>query len=570
MDAYKKLGKTIEGLVLICNSTFPTINSKILETTDSAANFKDTIKIYSVYASSLNLLVSYSSGWNYVCKKLGLLIKTNKKSEKAKAYIENSNKKLSELFGNIVTQFRTISNTLEELSKRFDDTHVRRESDGEIRNFGDIAKFLSGEIDEIDKTKLPKLNAGILETKTGGNEKVISRRNKTQQTLSLASTSAMEGYKVIVGGEDDKKKYICGTEEMQIIKQKIIKLQNLKQDLQEDNVTESYYNDVFLPTLASILDEHEDDKVLTNLLQTACQSPQEYLQNMIIKNDPQKNLNEQLRYISQHSIPAIIKYCSDRGQIAPALPAGSSYQEIFRFLQTLTNLINEQDVNIIEKSINQEFENYEEIGKDLEPKLTELEENYQMLSDQDFEPLYRQSIKRRYTELFQNIEDMLEAPISDLYSIHRVYQIKPCVRLSDLQNLSIVERMSRICEIMEYIIDVMSAVLPNYQKIESYYNTLTNLLSKSVEIINDMIAPTNKKTCVRRVGLLASSIVRAFMLPILAEKRHVSIDNRICENIAVQLITRANLGELKTDKIYREKKGLHPELIFKLTHLLTL
>src|SRR5271165_4820485 len=110
MEIYRTTSKKINGLVLICNETLATINNKI----QSYSN-PEVIRVYTVYNTALNLLILYSSKWTYNRKKMALLKKMNNK-------IKN---KLSELYPEIITQFRVIINCLIDLSKKYDNPHLK-------------------------------------------------------------------------------------------------------------------------------------------------------------------------------------------------------------------------------------------------------------------------------------------------------------------------------------------------------------------------------------------------------------------------------------------------------------
>jgi hypothetical protein len=568
-ERLKTLGKTIEELVLICNATFAAINAKILNgnTLD-----KEIFRQYSVYASALNLLVGYSSSWNYTRKKLKMVSRS--KSEKALKYAEEALDRLKEEFSRILAQFNIAANALEDLSKKIDFT---RGPDTQ-ESLHKVATFLEEETKKLEAETLPSRDAITKEpkepreSKTGSGEKIHEWYETTRNIIGGAIDAIAEkGYKVVVGRGEERVKYIGGLETAQTLKHNLIKIQNLKRDLSEDLADpESYYHSTFLPTLAKILSspKEEENALLGEILARACSSPKEQLK-LLNTQSTQGYLHTSLRQYAKFLAQLQQYIQSRRGERSdshqfetldqPQTDGSVLARQALSETIALLDRIDEVDRLTIENILRQEFQQYE--SKPLPSDfLSETIANFQQLSDPEFDPLYRHRCKCEYRALVQDIQNTLETPLDQLQQV-RIPHVSPCLSVKELGALPLPARMSKLVELLEYYLHLQTMVLPHHQKIERYYNTLANQFRKLSDVVSAMIAPENRRSCIRRAGLLISSLVRGKMLPTLAASGRISLPEESSTQ-TTELFRLYPLAESKWEETnWYSSKGLNRQVL---------
>jgi hypothetical protein len=589
MDIYKNTGKDIEELVLICNATLPTIGERIL--TGEETNIKSAFRIYSVYSSSLNLLIGYSSSWNYQRKKLGLLIKNKKKSDKAEKYVQDAKRKFVDLLKESVDQFEVLCGALGELSKIFDNIRDKITTGDNIKTFEDISLFLKEEIKDLRNRSFPNIE---FEVKTGGNEKSISWRNQIQNTLNNM-TSQNVPYKVLIGGSEGGK-YIGGVEAMQIIKQKTVKLHNLNNDIEDGSSNDSkYYEDIFIPTIQNILGVQQltnEKNILDILLKKVCQSSKDQLQFAIEEYDPQKNLREQITFIIKEALPKLLEYYTKKnGNTSFEIELTDSQYHIrcvglniddnisddnwsenglilFKIIKKIIQGIDEEDNRIVEDVIGKEFLQYDKSDQDISDLLSDLEKNFQILTDDGIFPTERHKIKKEYKQLCIGLDDLFETHINDVYNPN-LPRVNPCVDATDIQKLEMSKKIRKILDLVTYYLHLENLLIPSYQKLESYFDSIANLLGQIVVVIIEMIDVKNRKTCILRTSLLITTLIRCNMLPVLMEKRNIGDNFNIikkCQKMGDILLKKFPLEKSdETDKWYCVEQGLCLDMIKKIT-----
>jgi len=542
MDEYKTIGKNIEELLLICNSVLPELNEKILS--NDSLNMKDIFRLYSTYLTSLNLLVGYSTSWNYSRKKTKFVI--GRKSEKSAEYLEKVNKKFSTILVSVLEQFRVVQNTLEEFSKLLD--HIKEKiSKDDIKTLKDISVFLEDEIKDLDNVKLPKITTN----KTGGNEEI-------EKILKQIPRNT---YKVAIGGSDPIK-YIGGAEVAYSVGQKLIQLHNIQSDLKNEKYrNETYYKNVFLPTMQKITSSVE------NLIK---QGPEDKLKLLERKHQPMKNLSEQVLY-SLDNTKKILEYYVRRAktnfmfakvnndyhiqcekinvdETIPVEDPVDSARKVFSVIKKIVKGIDDEDVRVVENIMEQEFSKYDSV--EINKLEEELEENFHILTDENTKPTQRHISKTQYKKYISDLEDIFESSLDDSYNAN-VLSVKPCIKEKEIMAMEIPERMDTLCELMDYNIKMEKCMIPKYQNIEHLANSVASSLYKIVNAILSMVDQKNRQTCILRTSLLVTTLIRSKVIPILAKKRKKSYNEKLSGKVYETL---SSLYSVSID--YNENEGI--------------
>jgi len=566
MEEYKKIGKDIEEITSICIAALKVISDSILGT--EKIDMKAAFRIYSSYSTSLNLLTGYSSSWNYKRKKTALLAK-HKKSDKTEEYFKKAKDNFSKLLHESATHLEILHNSLDELSKMLGGS-----VENEIEN---LAAFLKEEAKKLEGIALPNITSG---KKVGAGEEISSWREQIQNTLKNMHQN-YDSYEVIIGGDSG---YIGGVEATQDIKRKVVKLHNIKKDIEDGTYkTQDYYEDIFLPTVESITVTNGTEKeILEALINKTCQSSREQLNTMIKTHDPKKRLQEQLDYITSKELPKLFEYYISRKKdkdsnksdfkvdtmsiSCPALQINEalslddpirSSKIIFHVIKKIVKGIDTEDSRIVEDVIAGEFAQYNKSkhkGR-FDDLLSELEENFHILTDNSVQPTKRHEFKKNYKQLMSNLEDLFEAQTENNPNIPKV---NPCVKVSELLALNVPDRVIKVQELAAYYISLESALVPFHQKIESHSDSIANLLGQIVSEILRMADVKNKYTCILRTSLLITSLIRCHILPILSKDVHVS---EICEKVKATLLENYPASIDTTDKWYRPNKGLSQKIL---------
>jgi hypothetical protein len=619
---YKEAGKTLDGLVMICNGVFPTINEKLVANPAprDPRDMIDVIRAYSVFATALNLLVGYSSSWNYTRKKLSLLAALPARAKKPEKQDQNLEAKLVDSMQECISQFRVLISALTDLSKKYDNLRERSSSASaeNVKTFYDLSVFLTNEVDSLEKTTLPELKRKSPakkekeekeekeeekeeepKVKKGGGEKLVSLRKVMQDKLSQIYQSSDEnteradarggdgsfqrGYKVTVGGFDARAKekvknvYVGGVEEVQKLKEKILKIQNLRTDLGELRTTsgnaDEYYEEVFLVKLREILAVQEGE--IKELLRVSCLGPAEHLSQMTQNHDPMKNLVEQIEAAKEEAA-RLSAYCAKRGaKKIPTLQLGEGdpldkVEKILNHVKELLKKIDEEDTRVVKNGINKEFDEYESVksATQLEAAKDALIQNLELLVDREFLPRSRHNSKAEIAKLLQELFEMVKQRTGSAERTEKkIVHVKPCVSEKDLLAMPALSQMEKILDILDYSLTLEGGVLPTFQEKEETFDHLSNTLRRLFVKINEMIAPENKTTCVGRGTLLAQTLIRSVMLPVLNKKRKLHVERLDEECLSIKSRMFAIFGlenlveaEKKNDKWYC-KEGLCPEIL---------
>lgn len=572
-DFSKSLGKRVSAITIICNEIFITLDEHIMSLTtrssrdaSACSTILDILKSYSVFASALNLMISYSVSWNYNRKKLILLTPN-----------EKTTGKILQLYTEYIAQAKILKNALAELSKKLDKNEAPSEkSAGKITSFRTATIFLSDEIDGLESVQNDlklKLDALLklkpeksAKSKTGSGEQAISLRQAMQRRMKELKLSIAGGdddpigYKIKIGGYTAQKQtFLGGVEASYQLKERILKLENLRKDISGDH---DFYNDVFLVKVGEIIAPLTRGSLgpLDALLEIACTAPNNLFAQLCATHITYvKDIHKSIDDINS----ILEKYIANRNLDFKAQPAGLSPA-----LSTLRDLITQIDVSdrvIANKYINDEFRKLNEITtqKNLDEYIAQLKIDINRISAEDFAPLTRHIDKQKIRELMDALLSE-NFPATEQIDLSAIKYVPPCITREDLEKLPIDAREKKIIEIIDYIISIESALLPKIDEIELQYANFNNKINDVIKEITQMIDPANKLTCVKRPILLICTIMRCEILHTVAKRRNFTLDPHMCSEILANIHAKYNL---KYTKLYC-KNGLCEDALNELFTLL--
>lgn len=394
----------IKDLNKICNDCFPALNEIVIDTPS-----KENIMAYTVFASSLNLMILYGKVDNDYLEALDLVI--------------SSIKKLSN------------SDTLNK-----------------------VVDFLGEESRALRKKSPVK----------GSYEKLSAR-------LNIPDTS----YKVKVG-------YKClgGVEYPYLLKQRIISLQNLKDDQRYD---EKYYTESFLPSLfcASGTQSLPDFIALTRA------KPQEKLNRLITTLKPETHYLKVLEAYPK-ILQELTEYIVMRGGETISVPTDHSLSSLLAFTRVLLMVVNQLDESSIVRGIEEEMEKDHIFPED----------NFQLLLSDNYQPLQRLEEKK-------GIKDASELLTSESEYLSPKIKLPFTAPLVSLGKLSTKKKIKKLLNLLQGEVKWIKTLMPYYQEIEKHFNRQATLLSELGKKIHHLIAPENKLTCINRCKLLVNTLVFA-------------------------------------------------------------
>lgn len=556
-DFSKSLSKHISALTIICNEIFITLDERIMSLTtrsshDMLNRLLDILKSYSVFASALNLMISYSVSWNYNRKKLILLTPN-----------EKTTGKISQLFIDYIAQAKILKNALAELSKKLDRNEGPSEKSAGITNFRTAAAFLLDEINGLESVQNDlklKLDALLklkpeksARSKTGSGEQSISLRRAMQQRIKELKLSIAGGdddpigYKIKIGGYSAQKQtFLGGVEASYQLKERILKLENLRKDISSDH---DFYNDIFLVKVGEIIAPlmQKQREPIDALLEIACTNPNILFAQLCATyityvKDIHRSIDD------ANSI--LEKYIANRN---PNFKAQPMEKIALVYLSDLITQIDVSDRILANKYIDDEFKKLNEITtqKNLDEYIVQLKIDINRISAEDFEPLTRHIDKQKIREIMNAIlRENFPAP--EQIDLSAIKYVPPCITREDLEKLPIDAREKKIIEIIDYIISIESALLPKIDEIELQYANFNNNINDVIKEITQMIDPANKLTCVKRPILLICTIMRCEILRAVAKRRNFTFDQHICSEILASIHAKYNL---KYTKLYC-KNGL--------------
>jgi hypothetical protein len=534
--------KTVEELVLICNATFVAVNEKLL----SGPLDREIVRQYSVFATALNLLVTYSAALNF------------------------SPSQIKTILPDIITQFNVLVQALKDLSQSSPKKEEISTSKAQgIKSLYDVAMFIQDAVEKIHSSS---------DDKKGGCD-CQPTELRYQSTQKIIGGVESVGYLVIVGRGEDRHEYVGGMESAYKVKQDYIRLENLRADLPfgdgplDMSTHEKYYQDVFLPTIANILklnsfDQHVDrnleESILKALLEQISAVPQ-------FRALPEKTYFDEGMEYYQKFLEELRDYIRNRGQEISSITEtlvtspNKSPQEMFSLTKTLLHQINEADKRSIKKMIKKEFELYKNPSPTL---IEEFIKDAQMLSDPEFQPLTRCQTKQKYQAIVQEIENILETSLNRNSNL-KIAHVTPIINLKEVVKLPESARAQKIYELTKYLLDMNAALLPNHQKIERYYDSLTTKFQELSDLITAMIAPDNKSTCIRRTGLLITTLIRGHMLPIVLPERNdnaqiIELTTKLQSLYSSSLPVNEEAGAW-----YTSEEGLKKDVLHQLYRLCT-
>ena len=468
----------LNELVIICNSTFAVLNDKLI----NAPN-QDSIRNYSVYATSLNLLVFHAVKWTY------------------------DKKHPTEDMRKCIDHLHILANTLMELSKQYD--NLKQRTDNKVQTLYDISTFLAHQTDILEKK--------ITEDKEGGADDIA------------VSKIFYNTHDVKMGGCIE----MGGAQSTLALKQKILKLNNLKRDLRNGRVNQEYYDNVFIPTVDKIYGSAEPAIIIDEV----SKKPSVKLADMVREDKLTERMNNVVVALTkpdESPYKRLLRYYAMRLGLTeePFVPEITTYRELFSLVRKLLGKIDKIDAKTIKKAVEKEFAS---------PSKKLSTDDMELLMSSDFSVTARHEAKQEIRNIIEKIEDVLETNIDEIDIPH----IKPCIDVNKIQSMNPKEKMEKTCELINYDLKSKTIILPHYHKLEHYYDSLINLMNELFNSILAMIAPDNKLTCIRRAVLLIVTIVRA---RILNEELWL---NRLLEKYHIDL----------ADNWYTTKKGLKPEVL---------
>lgn len=504
----QKLDESLRGISSIINSTASLLYQTVANSDYNS--FRETFKIYNTYFTSMNLLVEYISYIHYSIK-----------------FSQKKTDKIKKIKGNIIEHLTIIKNAIEEFAKI---THMK--------DLQKIKDFLEEEISEIEKftVTIPKVEGGYEITR----KKISSSLKKIPDNF----------YETKIRGGDE---YICGTEAAQDLKYKLIGLKNIKADFSDEK---DYKENILVPMLASLFGVKDADLEKYLIVESNCNTKQK-IENMVKRYKPQKILDEQISYILTNLLTNILDYCAFRSQkfsyeilntklICKNLDVNldlANYKNMFLVIIKIVNYIDELDEAIFEKKLEEEFESYK---KDITKIIEENYENYQILTDPSVNPLERHNNKAKIKEKISQLQDVLETSMDQKI---KILKIKP--------NKEKIKKNKQIYEIAKYIVDYEIRLLPYYENIEKYYSMISQKLREIMELIIEMTSPDNRKTCIKKACLLATTIIRSDMLTRLTKhKETINLCTKIKEELLKLYPLNNDKNLHKSKKWYDSKRGL--------------
>jgi hypothetical protein len=561
----------LSTLVLVSTEAFSALNERILTKLDPK-DLLTTIRLYSVYATSLNSLITFATKWSYKQKCATLLVPLAQKTEAPQApqapQAQKTTESDRELLIKCLNQLHILSTTLIEFSKYFD-----RGADNNketIKTFYDIGKFIKSETEAL-KT-MTDTHSLVAAAQNG--DILITNKKAMQQLLKVGGReSPPKNHKVIIGGFDadnEGQVYIGGVEELYIVKEKLLKLQNLKTDLAHLSASdaEKYYTEVFSTILDKMLPYTDD--MLQSVIDLACVAPADRIGSIGV---PDKLLNEQIKQVDS-IMTELFAYIHKRNNevVVPTLQpllfsANDNLVIVCENLTTMFNIIDEEDHISLKKIIDDEFESYNNIKtvSSLQAALTTLLKNLDLLTSEGFNPHQRHNDKADIrTRIAALTKTAIELSKSPQITVQQPY-VAPCIKKTDLENLDKLSQMNKLLELVNFILSNEIAIMPNYQNRETALNNCANDLREILVRVKKLFAADNKTTCIKRSGLLARTLISATLYPIIASKRALNVPTLIDDCVAVKsrLMSSAVMPalDLVKDKKWYCKDGLCADVL---------
>lgn len=436
----KKVGENLYKLVEICVASQPLIFDKIMAGDVHA--IKDGFRAYNNYMCSMNLLVGLISEWRF-----------KSKLPDPKAVLESC-----------MEHFQILVSALDELAKKYD--YLVVETTGSVKSLKDLKTFIENESHALSNVQIHT------DTIQGAHEYTPKYRKQLRSLNRLPNK--IHKYKL---GSDV---YIGGAESVQTLKERILKLKNLKADISDTKITSdpSYYENVFLPTVGKIIDCEPDD------VETELQNGV----SIDVKSDDQMDL-----VISD--LPKLSEYCSMRTGKNYEFPEVSKdlagIAELLQSLVQFMQVIHAEDHRVITENLRVLSEQ-------------DVSDNYLLLSG-DFHATARREYKLRHKKLCEELQSLLS------------HNSKPNPTNSNSENLVIVKHMpaeiqaraQAILSALQNALQTQAAALDHTQTQELVFNSAVTLLKQIVDNILAMIEPSNKQTCIRRTCLLINTLMSA-------------------------------------------------------------
>jgi hypothetical protein len=428
----KKISESLYKLLQICNASQPLIFEKIMA--GDVHIIKDGFRAYSNYMCSMNMLLGLITEWRF-----------RNKLPNSKVQLESC-----------VEHFKILAASLDELSKKYDYLVVDT-AGGEVKSLRDLKSFIENEIHTFENVQIRDTG-----TKTGSHE-TVPKWNKQLRKINKVPMT-LHKFKL----EDGV--HIGGAESSQDLKAKILKLQNVKADMSETSKAD-YYSEVFLPTIAKILDVDLDEV------------EEQLAQGVSLLPPPEHTLHSELNYINEHELPKLCEYYHMRtGQdyvFSKTISAPTLLKELIQFM----NRIHAEDYRVVTEGIKPISEQ-------------DVSDNFLLLTSKNFQALARRDYKLRHKKLCDDLSAMLASEPSYNQNI---------VRLSASEDTN----MRMIYDVLHAGLKACIINFEEYQRKELFCDSVAALLKKIVDNILAMIDPTNKQTCIRRTCLLINTIMSA-------------------------------------------------------------
>lgn len=483
-------------------------SSNIVGMKKKYSNWNDVIKNYTLYITAL------------------LNIKTTHFNLMNVKDIENYEvKKFKEEFSDIDMYIREILSILAYYDNIFSGKY---KLDSNAETYKDFHNIISNKLEKFNKSLTNFMS--IIDINTKGSYEIENELTKFIQGGALGNTDTKSKSIKITGGCD-----IIGDNSSECyIKRKYIRYQLLKDDMNDDS------NE----NLNFLINEQIKKSEL---------SENELLDNMILESEIKYPIIEELKVISTIKIPEIINYISKRTPISIIfnINIDNIYESILTIMDTLNNiflLLDKSDIDIIINTITKSFNFIDDIKNENDFKNEIL--NIQTKINK---------IDKIQIHLRHDIKINIKNKIKEIFSI--LDKLKKISSKKNNKTNKIKNDDKKI--IINNNINNEILLFPILKKHEILYNDITIKLYELFELIDYLISPENKATCVNNIAFVFSFGVELFLLKKISN-RFKNITNNMesiiklfedSTNIKIQTLYDNNNGLLLDDikKIISDK-----------------
>lgn len=501
-EELKNLTKLLDFTVLVFNKTTLILNDKISNLGKEIIDFinsdnliglkkkhliwNEILKNYTNFLTCLNSMIGISQSGNYLRKIIKLL------QEEQKDYLK---KKIENLQNNLLKFIELTKSGL--ISIKYFGEHLdyyNKNPQLEINNLNDIHKILSDTLNKVENILYPKIiqKGKEIQEKTGKGEYL---KNLNNEVKSFTGGSENNYYELTIGGKDPKIK-ISGYHIDHFIQDQFTKFQLVKKDKLKNNLPpelEKKYLEQYLELsrmgktkfISWILMESGSlENYYTIYKLTVSQIIPDLINYYIIQSG--KEIQSEFKFFEDN-----YKIISDyqigdkqfRLELIPEL-IGKSGKELILIIKFLLDLINSNDKKKIYQGKKKVFKELNDIHEKSEFKLKMNNLEKELPKIESGKKLFklRDKTKMEIQTQIQKFDDLLDP---DLFKI-KIDKIK--ISIQSKPDLLV---------LMEYIINLEKKIRPELIKIEEYLDKLSAGLNNVIILIQYLIDPDQKNTCIR-------------------------------------------------------------------------